>query len=108
MTGALIDEPMDEPGATLGGFEVWRTSVYGSPAFQRRGARFLPRLADSDLFMEGDELVEFIGECTDLLSDVDALALEVGVGPEVLRFRIENFVRAAKKAEAIAGLISIS
>ena len=107
-TGALIDEPTDEPGATLAGFEVWRTSVYGSPAVQRRGARFLPTLAHTDLLIEGTDLAEFIAECTSLLNDADALAAETQVGVEALRFRIGNFVRAATKAQEIAGLLCIS
>lgn len=99
---------MDEPGETLGGFEGWRTSVYGSTAVQRRGARFLPALAHTDLLIEGSDLAEFIAECTSLLNDVDALARETQVGVGTLRHRIENFARAAKKAQTIAGLLRIS
>lgn len=108
ITGALIDEPMNEPGATLAGFEVWRTSVYGSPAVQRRGARYLPTLAQTDLLIEGNDLAEFIAECTTLLGDVDALARETQVGAETLSFRLGNLMRAAGKAQAIAGLLCIS
>jgi hypothetical protein len=107
-TGALLDEPTDEPGATLAGLEAWRTSVYGSSAVQRRGARFLPKLAHTDLLIEGHDLAEFIAECATLLNDVDALALETQVGVETLRSRIENLLRAAKTAQAIAGLLWIS
>jgi len=107
-TEALIDEPADDAGATLAGFESWRTSVYGSSGVQRRGARFLPELAHTDLFVEGAELAEFIAECTTLLSDVDALALETGVGAETLRFRLGNLLRGAAKAQAIGGLIWIA
>ncbi|MFD9484090.1 hypothetical protein ACFWBX_08805 [Streptomyces sp. NPDC059991] len=52
------------------GFERWRTSVWGSPMVRSLGARFLPRLAEDDLYVEPDEVVAFLDECALLVSHV--------------------------------------
>jgi hypothetical protein len=107
-TGELIDESSPEPGATLGGFEVWRTRVYGSDATRRRGAVFLPRLADTDLWIEGEELPAFVAEVSALLADVEAFASEVNVAADYLAERLGNFLAAAERATQLHGAVWIS
>lgn len=92
----------------LAGFEVWRTTVYGSVAVRLRGAHFLPRLAHQDLMVEGEDLVAFVSECAILLAEVGSIAAEIDVDVETLRFRITNLLRAAEKAQTIQGVVWVS
>ena len=107
-TGELGPDLVAEAGAGLGGFEVWRTSVYGSDAVRRRGAHFLPQLASANLMLEGDELALFRAECVGLIGDVQQLGIELGVGPETLSHRLSNFVAAADQAMLVGGVVWIA
>ena len=107
-TGDLVQEPDDQPGATLAGFESWRQVVYGSPAIKDRGARLLPHLESNDLFIEGADLAELRMEVRRLLADVEVIAIETGTDFEMLRFRLANLLKAADRAEAIGGIVWIS
>jgi hypothetical protein len=108
-TGALLDdpEPHPRPGQELGGFESWRTEVWGSDALRGRGAVFLPTLADSDLYVEANDLAQFQAECSALLADVDNLASELNVSVETLAHRLKNFMNAAARADPTHGCVYI-
>ena len=97
-----------EPGAELAGFEVWRTVVYGSEAMRRRGARFLPRLASSDLLLEGSDLLAFHEECADLIRDIGPLSAELGLDVDTLGLRLSNIAAAVDRAISIGGFVWIS
>ncbi|MFF0095726.1 hypothetical protein ACFYSF_38215 [Streptomyces canus] len=57
-----------------GGFESWRTTVWGSEFVRSLGARFLPVLADQDLYVEAEEVPEFQREVALLRSRLDEVA----------------------------------
>ncbi|MGW1751194.1 hypothetical protein ACWCRD_37415 [Streptomyces sp. NPDC002092] len=57
-----------------GGFESWRTTVWGSEFVRSLGARFLPTLADDDLYVEAGDVPEFRREVALLRSRLDELA----------------------------------
>lgn len=107
-TGDLIDEPIDEPGATLAGFENWRHLVYGSEAMRRRGATFLPRLEHDNLWIEGPELAPFAAELERILAVIDGIANDLAAEPDGLRFRLQNMLNATRRAQAIGGAVWIS
>lgn len=98
--------PGGEP--TLGGFERWRTSFWGSDKVRGLGCVMLPLLATQDLWAEGaDELEALAGEVNLLKSRVD----EFPGGADAYEFRLDNVlhaVAAAKKIEGDAGIVSIS
>lgn len=108
-TGTLIDDPdaQQRPGADLGGFESWRTEVWGSDLLRARGAVFLPTLAGADLYVEADELPEFRAECGALLADAENLARELNVSPAMLKHRLQNFLDAAVRADPAHGCVYI-
>lgn len=97
-----------KPGAELAGFEVWRTAVYGSAAMRRRGARFLPQLATSDLLLESSDLLAFQQECADLLRDIGPLSAELGLDVQTLKLRLSNIAAAVDRAISIGGFVWIS
>jgi len=107
-SGELGPDLIVEPGAALAGFEIWRTSVYGSASVRQRGARFLPQLATGDLLIEGADLFAFQEECAFILRNVVEVASDVGVDVETLRFRLSNMVAAADQAISIGGAVWIS
>lgn len=107
-TGKLGPDLVVGPAAALAGFELWRTTVYGSAAIRKRGALLLPRLATGDLLIEGSELLAFQQECELLLKDVAAIAAELGLDSETLRFRLSNIANAIAQAIAIGGVVWVS
>src|SRR5262245_19919285 len=85
-TQACIPDPYpEELGRDLAGAEAWRTTVWGAPAVFRRGARFLPELAQGDLYVENDELAAFAAECHQLLHDLDDFAAELNGDAPAIR-----------------------
>ncbi|MFF4019819.1 hypothetical protein [Streptomyces sp. NPDC001843] len=57
-----------------GGFESWRTTVWGSEYVRSLGARFLPGLAEQDLYVEAGDVPEFRREVAVLRSRLDEVA----------------------------------
>ncbi len=55
-SGKYLTEELIEPGKELAGFESWRTKVYGASIVKILGAKFLPQLADGDLWVENPDL----------------------------------------------------
>ncbi|MCM6778442.1 hypothetical protein NDR87_33650 [Nocardia sp. CDC159] len=68
----FLDAPKD--WMNLAGFESWRTEVWGSAAVRELGARFFPVLAEDNLWVEPDEVLEFAGECARLGHNLSAIA----------------------------------
>lgn len=68
----ILDVPDDVYRS--GGFESWRTTVWGSEFVRSLGARFLPVLAGDDLYVEAEEVPEFRREVALLRSRLDELA----------------------------------
>jgi hypothetical protein len=106
-TGALGPDLIAEPGADLGGCEGWRTKVYASGPVRRRGATFLPTLANANLSIEGSHLDLFRAECARLLVDATDLSAELGVDPDSLAHRLRNFVHACDLARTVEGVVLI-
>ncbi len=108
ISGDFTDDPLPEkPGHALAGFESWRTTVWGSEAAKRRGARFLPQLADGDLYVEPEDLSAFADECTRLLEEVGGFATEVKADADHLRWDLQNLLRAVESAAPEVGGVHI-
>ena len=98
-----------DDGYYMAGVEQARSDLWGSEAVRRRGATFLPQLADSDLWVGPDELPAFVAEVRALLADVDRLRAELGRGPDcTLPHYLANFLRAAEYAAVRGGGVSIT
>ncbi|MFI5781458.1 hypothetical protein [Nocardia sp. NPDC051570] len=69
---SFLDAP--EGWMDLAGFERWRTEVWGNAAVRELGARFFPVLAEDNLWVEPDEILEFAGECARLSHNLSAIA----------------------------------
>jgi hypothetical protein len=108
-SGELEDDPRATLESQLGGVEAWRTEVWGSEALRKR-ARFLPILANEDLYVEAHELAAFRAECEALLRDIVQIAAELGYtdGGETIAFRLNNFVTAAQVADPERGVVCVS
>ncbi|MFG2462409.1 hypothetical protein ACGFWE_35845 [Streptomyces sp. NPDC048523] len=68
----ILDVPPDVYQS--GGFESWRTTVWGSEFVRSLGARFLPVLAEGDLYVEAEDVPAFQREVALLRSRLDEFA----------------------------------
>ena len=93
----------------MAGVERARWDLWGSEAVRRRGAKFLPQLAEADLWVAPEELEAFVAEVRALLADVDGLRAELGRGPDcLLPHYLGNFLLAAEYAHDRGGGINIT
>lgn len=98
-----------ENGHHMAGAENARWNLWGTEAVKRRGAKFLPRLSESDLWVTPAELEAFIAEVRCLLSDVEGLRTELGRRPDCsLPYHLDNFLRIAEYAAARRGGVNIT
>ena len=95
-------------GHHMAGAERARSELWGSQAVRRRGAVFLPQLAESNLWVAPEELPAFVAEVSTLLADVGALCGELDRNQDILRHYLNNFLRAAEYAAARSGGINIT
>ncbi|MEU0408766.1 hypothetical protein ABZ307_13270 [Streptomyces griseorubiginosus] len=107
----ILDVPADVYQS--GGFESWRTTVWGSEFVRSLGARFLPVLAREDLYVEAEDVPEFRREVELLRSRLDEVA-EGTQRPRTLdehRDDIDTRLRiiedSIRKAEEIGGGVLI-
>lgn len=108
-TGSTCEFTDWDDGHSMAGPERARWDLWGSEAVRRRGATFLPRLAESDLWVGPEELTAFIAEVRELRADVAALRAELGRGPDcTLPHYLDNFLRAAEYAAARGGGVNIT
>ena len=98
-----------EEGRCMAGVEVARFELWGSESVRRRGATFLPQLAESDLWVMPEELDDFVAEVFRLLAEVTELRVELGRGPDcLLPHYLNNFLHAAEFARGKGGGVWIS
>ena len=98
-----------DAGHHMAGVERARWELWGSDAVKRRGAKFLPQLAESDLWVAPEELEGFVLEVRALVADVDELRVELGRRPDcLLPHYLDNFLRAAQYARERGGGINIT
>lgn len=98
-----------ENGHHMAGVERARWELWGSEPVRRRGATFLPQLAESDLWVGPDELDGFVSEVRRLSDETDALRAELGRPPDcLLPHYLDNFLRAAELGRSRGGGINIT
>src|SRR5262249_15626325 len=97
-----------DDGHAMAGPERARWQLWGDDAVKDRGATFLPRLAESNLWVMPEESDAFVAEVGMLLADVDGLFDDLGWGPgSLLPHYLNNFLRAAEYARARVGGVTI-
>ncbi|MFC8433937.1 hypothetical protein [Streptomyces sp. NPDC057253] len=107
----ILDVPDDVYQS--GGFESWRTTVWGSEFVRSLGARFLPVLAEEDLFVEAEDVPAFRREVALLRSRLDEVAHGTQRPRTVEEHRHEIEIRlliieaGIRKAEEIGGGVLI-
>jgi hypothetical protein len=112
------------PRNDLAGFEIWRQTVYGSPAARKLGLKVLASLgANDDVYAEGADLDQLKSETEALLANVSTIASggrdqlgnpivstfalqgDVHVPREdyesAIRFRVENILEAIRLAKEV-------
>ncbi|MFF3122462.1 hypothetical protein ACFVRD_08845 [Streptomyces sp. NPDC057908] len=97
----LLDDPED--GSDMAGTEVCRTRLWGSEAARALGARFLPELATGDLYVEPEDIDDFLAECELLHRNAATLAGGGGDRRDYVVARLANITAAALRARAVGG-----
>ncbi|WP_329616122.1 hypothetical protein OG244_26290 [Streptomyces brevispora] len=97
----FLDDP--EHGLTLAGFESSRTKLWGSQPVRDLGARFLPQLASTDLFVEPEDVPALLAECEVLRGHIAALAAHSGHLADYVATRLANITAAAERALDVDG-----
>jgi hypothetical protein len=101
----FLEDP--EHGGTLAGFESTRVRLWGSEAIRALGSRFFPQLNGGDLYIERDEIEEFLTECEALRPKLDHLAQQGGYDADYVTKCFGNIVAAALRAKAEGGGIVV-
>ncbi|QKW29621.1 hypothetical protein HUT11_28530 [Streptomyces seoulensis] len=107
----ILDVPDD--AFRSGGFESWRTTVWGSEFVRSLGARYLPVPAEDDLVVEAGEVPELLREVALLRGRLDEVALRTGRPRTVEEHRHELDIRlriiedSAREALVIGGGVLI-
>ncbi|MFI5770019.1 hypothetical protein ACIA74_15925 [Streptomyces sp. NPDC051658] len=97
----LLDDPED--GSDMAGFESSRTKLWGSECARRLGARFFPELAADDLYVQPEDVEDFLAECELLRGHTTALGAHSGYGKDYVTARLANITRAALRARSVGG-----
>ncbi|MFE7356078.1 hypothetical protein ACFU8Q_23530 [Streptomyces sp. NPDC057543] len=97
----LLDDPED--GSDMAGTEVCRTTLWGSDAARALGARFFPELATGDLYVEPEDVDDFLAECELLHRNAATLAGGSGHRRDYAAARLANITAAALRARAVGG-----
>ncbi|MDO0911476.1 hypothetical protein QQM39_11610 [Streptomyces sp. DT2A-34] len=94
------------------GFESWRETVWGSETVRSLGARFMPVLAVSNLFVEADTVAEFLDEVALLRANIELIATttrrprELAEHRSGIERRLDNIEATALRAREIgAGVL---
>ncbi|MFE5817239.1 hypothetical protein [Streptomyces sp. NPDC056479] len=95
------------------GFEVWRETVWGSGTVRSLGARFLPGLAGDDLYVEADEVPDFLDEVALLRANLELIATTTRRPRELpehrgqIERRLDNIEASALRAREVGGGVLI-
>ncbi len=99
-------EPPD-PSQDLAGFESYRKTLYGSRAAVSLGLKILPKLANGDICVEGEELEQLRSDVELAFFNVALFVTEAGARTEDLRPRFENILNAIRRAQEAGGGVVI-
>jgi hypothetical protein len=102
--------PMEHPGDSMAGFEVYRTELYGSPIALDLGLTLLPTLNGNNIHAEDtDDLTRLEHEAHVLLANLDKIYPGIDAndnsGPG---HRLKNIIKAVQKARDIGGGVIIA
>lgn len=81
------------------GLESWRRRVWGAQALVEIGCELLPALRKTDIYIEGEELLQLERELKDVLRRLEELAPLLKVDANSLYYRIQNAFEAIRIAK---------
>ncbi len=92
---------VEEHSQELGGFESCRKTLWGSHTAERFGLVLLLTLRESDLYAEGEDLLQLETEAQTILQFIDVFALETHHSEEFIYHRTQNILQAIAKAREV-------
>lgn len=107
----LLDDPA--PGASLAGFESFRTKVWGSDGMRALGSRYFPMLAGENLVVVPEEVEDFLRECITVGANLEKIVPHDDPGHshewfvETVSVRLANIRAAAERALKVGGGVLI-
>lgn len=106
-SGTFVTHVEWEGSHEMAGCEVARQTLWGSLSIRSRGARFLPQLSETDLWVGPEELDHFETEVRTLLQDAEVIAAELDRYVQDVTHYLRNFLRAVTVARKHGGGIFI-
>jgi hypothetical protein len=101
-----ILDPID-PSDELAGFESFRTTLYGGQVARSVGLRLLPMLGHQDLYVELGDLPRLRAEIELVMENLEQCSKETGVEVKVIQDRLQNVLKAVRRAEELQGGVVI-
>ena len=77
--------------------------MWSNERIRKQGAKYLPELAEGDLYVDHEKLNDFIAECELLINNIAIWA----DNNDSIKHRLKNFKKAAIKAVANKGGVRI-
>jgi len=96
--GEMIFHDTEDHADTMAGFEVCRTSLYGSELAHSLGLVLLPSLAGANIYASGEEVMQLKAEVEVIIGAADAFAGVAGLEADYVRHRAGNIRRACLRA----------
>lgn len=97
----FLDDPPD--GRDMAGFESCRTRLWGAEPVRALGARYFPQLATDNLYVEPEDVEDFLAECELLRPHVAVLAAHGGYRADYVAERLANITAAGVRALGVGG-----
>jgi hypothetical protein len=103
-SGEMIILEPNNHSEELAGFESYRNTFYGSQVAKSLGLQLLPTLANTNLYVESQDLINLQLEAELILQN---MFLFIGIDAETIQFRIHNILKAIAQAREIGGGVVI-
>jgi hypothetical protein len=105
--GELIRLEVSREHNDLAGFEVCRTTLWGSEAARALGLTLLPSLADTDVYAEEEDLNRLEIELATLRNALALVVERTGYREDFIRQRVDNIAEAVAVAREQNGGVYI-
>lgn len=105
--GEMVEQEPKKASEEMAGFEVYRTTFYGSDLAKRLGLTLLPTLVVGNIYAEGKQINQLKAEAEVMLREAAAFAEQVGRDADHVEFYADNIRKACIRARKMQGRVVI-